>query len=446
MCEKTNGEYMGICDMLRSYAQDENTRLHMPGHGGVGIMDLSYEYDVTENARTDNLYDPSDGGYVDSTLRMIEQTYGSTASIISAHGATAAIQSSVYCCRVLKGKRFFVHRKCHASVINALTMCDCEMTYFTDITHLDFMLDHPCDATVILTSPDYYGDIEPVSKYSDLCKKYGAYLIVDNSHGAHLLWCKDNMHPLTLGADFCIDSMHKTTPTLTGGALLHSVKCKRDLMLKGVRLFASTSPSYLIAASVEKSVQLMNDKGKELLLRLESEISDIEDPLKSIGFCRYKSELYDPCRLTVESQCHNGKYYDMTKVCDYLAENGVVAEFASKDKCVFIVPVFTKRSDLQKLLTVLESFTKKYKPDCDNKFCNVFPIPKRSIGIRRALLSRSEKMPLDIAIGKVSAEIKYVYPPGIPIVLPGDVIDEKTALILAENKITDIEVVSDEEG
>ena len=446
MCEKTNGEYMGICDMLRSYAQGAKARFHMPGHGGVGVMDLSYEYDVTENSKTDNLYDPSDDGYVDSTLRMIERTYGSYASIISAHGATAAIQSSVYCCRVLKGKRFFVHRKCHASVINALALCDCEISYFTDVFHLEGMLDCVCDATVILTSPDYYGDIEPVSKYSELCKKHGMYLIVDNSHGAHLLWCRDNMHPLVLGADFCIDSMHKTTPALTGGALLHSMRCERELMLKGVRLFASTSPSYLIAASVEKSVQLMNDRGKELLSVLQAELSELSEKLEGIGFCRYKGELYDVCRFTLASQSHNGKYYDMTKVCDYLAQNGVVAEFASKDKCVFIVPVFTKKSDLQRLFDLLTSFTKEFRPDRTGKLCDAFPTPRMAMGIKQALLSHNEKIPIISAVGRVSAQINYVYPPGIPIVLPGDIIDRQTVCILAENNITDIEVVSDEKG
>lgn len=448
MFDVSSVEYGGICSMLSLYADGGNVRFHMPGHGGVGTDDISdviCKYDVTENGRTDNLYDPSKGGYVDKTLEMIERTYNSRSSVISAHGATAAVQASIYCCRVIKGDKFYVHRKCHASVINALILCDADISYFVNEYDLRELLLRSPGATVVLTSPDYYGALENVSAYSLICKQYDSLLVVDNSHGAHLLWCGENMHPLKLGADMCIDSMHKTTPALTGGALLHSTCCDRGLMLKGIRLFTSTSPSYIIAASVEKSVLLMRSCGADLLRKTDLTIKQFCVEAEKLGFCRYTGELYDPCRLTLASRRINGRFYDMLRLCEYLTSIGIVPEFASKDRCVFIVPVFTQSEAFDALLEGLRNFVAVSQPELLSAECVCFPCAERAMMPKSALFSASESVPVEKATGRISAGIKYVYPPGIPIVLPGDMIDERVASVLSENNINDIEVVINEE-
>ncbi len=434
----------GVVSLVSSYAAQEPVRFHMPGHGGVGYNSLTeqyFKYDITENGKTDNLYSPMKDGFVECTLKKIESSYNSPNSILSAHGATSCVQAAIYCCTILKGRKFFLHRKCHVSVINALALCGADAVYFEDIDDLKCRLSQEPNSTIVLTSPDYYGQMLDIREFSKLCHKFSSYLIVDNSHGAHLPWC-GNLHPILLGTDFSIDSLHKTTPSLTGSAILHSSVASREFMLEAIKLFVSTSPSYLIAASADGAVDFMNTFGKERIEKLIKAINDFAVHAAKYGIIRETYDIYDPCRITLASADIKGKQYDMTELCAFLESKNIVPEFASKEKCVLIPSVFVSDNDFSALLECIKEFVTNAKL-YDTVPFSQYPVAKRAISIRRAVFSHKINTKAVLCEGKISACTKYVYPPGIPIITPGDIIDKEIISALLKVGITDVDIVDE---
>ncbi len=435
--------------MVSAYTNDSYVRFHMPGHGGKsGLYDLSdlFGCDITENSETDNLYDPSSGGPVEKTLKKISDIYGSNTCVVSAHGATAAIRTAVYACTILKGRKFLLDRCVHTSVINSLALCGCDFYYFSSFGELKTLIENHSGATVIITSPDYYGKMKDVSSYVELCNKNNSFLIVDNSHGSHLRWCNGVVHPISAGAHFCIDSVHKTLPVLTGGAILHSNVCDRGLLLCGMRLFNSTSPSYLIAASVDRAMDYMKKNGKQAVNALINRIGIFEKSISSCGIKRERFELCDPCRITLVSDDINGKFYDMESLSRYLQDNKIIVEFATVDRCVMIPSFFNTDKDFEKLAKAVLDFTKEFEPTAVLSPIREYPICKRAVRLFDAFFAKKISLEVKIAKGAVAAETKYIYPPGIPIVTPGDVIDEEVVGILLENNIIEIDVINNEKS
>ncbi len=440
-----DSNFFGIGDMLESYANSSCIRFHMPGHGGIGQGDFLkevYRFDVTENSGTDNLYSPNKGGAVQKTLEKLRNTFGSKASVISAHGATAAIQAAVYCCIYLKGKRFLIHRHAHASVINAMALCGCEFDYFSSYDGLSALLSENKNSTVILTSPNYYGEMKDVKRYSSLCHGNGCLLIVDNSHGSHLLWHGENMHPILNGADFSVDSFHKTLPVLTGGAVLHSAVCDEKLMLNGIKLFASTSPSYLIAASVDSAIDFMNKEGEKHLSKLLENISVFTEKIKNSGVERAQYRICDPYRITLKSSNYtDGFVYNMNELCAFLEKKNIFPEFSDRERCVLIPSVFSTADDFSLLADTIFEFTSSASKIKTDKQNFKYPICKRKMPISDAVFCTKKTLPVAEAENMISGEIKYVYPPGIPIITPGEIISSDIIKILTYNNIHEIDVI-----
>lgn len=440
-----DSDFFGIGNMLEYYADSSCIRFHMPGHGGKGysgFLKEVYRYDVTENSGTDNLYTPNKGGAVEKTLEKLRNTFGSKASVISAHGATAAIQSAVYSCIHFKGKRFLIDRYSHASVINAMALCGCEFEYFSSYDALSDLLNKNKNSTVILTSPNYYGKMEDIKRYSLLCHYNGCLLIVDNSHGAHLIWHCENSHPISNGADFSIDSFHKTLPVLTGGAVLHSNVCDEKLMLDGIKLFSSTSPSYLIAASVDTALDFMNSYGEEYLSKLRENIYVFTEKIKNSGVERKKYGIFDPYRITLTSSDRDsGLAFDMNELCTFLENRNIFPEFSDAESCVLIPSVFSTGDDFSALADAVLEFTASASKTKISKMVMKYPICERKMPISDAVFRNRITLSVKDAENMVSGEIKYVYPPGIPIITPGEIISGDIVRILTENNIHEIDVI-----
>ena len=430
------------------YSDSSCTRFHMPGHGGIGddnFLKNVFKYDVTENSGTDNLYSPERGGFVENTLKKLKNTYGTVSSVISAHGATAAIQSAVYSCIRLKGKRFFIDRRAHASVLNVMALADCTFDYFSSFEDLDEKLTKNGGASVLLTSPDYYGRMSDVKRYAQLCKERGCLLIVDNSHGSHLLWHDKMLHPISQGADFSVDSFHKTLPVLTGGAVLHSNVSEEKMLLEGIKLFASTSPSYLIAASVDMALDLMNRDGEKLMSELYEKISFFEKKIDGSGIKKEDFALCDPYRITLTSDFENGCAYNMDDFRLFIESKNIFPEFSDGSSCVLIPSVFNTKTDFERLANAVIEFVSGHERSYLSKKRIDYPICKRRLSASQAVFADKKTVSVAKSSGMVSGEIKYIYPPGIPIIAPGEIISDDIIKILTENNIHEIDVIRDEE-
>ncbi len=432
-----------IQNILTSYSKKNTVRFHMPGHNGKAFgtyLDSILPYDVTETKFTDDLYAPEPNGAVDMLLSKLSGFYDTTATVISAGGATLCLQSAIYCAKQKWGTPFLVDCRCHKSVFNALCLADADVVFFdpnTDISEL--FKSGPF--TVIVTSPDYYGKITDIKKLTELCKKNNSHIIVDNSHGSHLYYYLDGaMHPLRSGADIVIDSIHKTMPAVTGAALLHS-KCDigRNELLNGIRLFGSTSPSYIISASADICCDHMMSKGRKSLSILLSRIDQFENSLSGTPFFRKHFSNYDPFRITLCSH----ENINMYEVQSYLHKCNTVPEFSDGEHLVLIPSLFSSDSDFDTLLSALKSFGKGSRAPIKHIDLSVPPVFKPVIKPSKTLFAKKSVIDISECINKIAGELKYIYPPGIPYIIPGVILDSTHRDILRSLGIKEITVIEE---
>ena len=252
-----------IIDFLEKYSKNNPARFNMPAHKG---KISGYENDITEIVDADNLYDAN--GIIDESEKNLSSLFNTNFSVYSTEGSSLSIRTMLALIKKIaceRGEKQLVlaTRNAHSSFLYGVALLDIDIEWLIEektcffTTNIDEIsveeklksMDKMPTA-LFLTSPDYLGNIAPIDKIAKVCKKYGVLLAVDNAHGAYLNFLPNNIHPISLGADMCCDSAHKTLPTLTGGAYLHISKTfnyftKQDVK-NAMKMFASTSPSYLI--------------------------------------------------------------------------------------------------------------------------------------------------------------------------------------------------------
>ena len=249
-----------IYDFLKGYAASGTVRCHMPGHKGR-LPALGSELDITEISGADSLFEAS--GIIRESERGMSSLYGTADTFYSAGGSTLCIQAMLAAMKQ-EGRTVVAARNVHRAFLNAAALLGLDVKWvMPDYTDgilsgtlspgdIERALADTSNACVYLTSPDYTGRMADIRAVSAICRRYGAPLLADNAHGAHLRFMPTDCHPITLGADMCCDSAHKTLPALTGAAMLHtSSERYAGVLRQCMSLFASTSPSYPIMASLD---------------------------------------------------------------------------------------------------------------------------------------------------------------------------------------------------
>lgn len=413
----------GIIELISEYADKTEVRFHMPGHKGMAtgcFLDPVYPYDVTELPVTDDLYALPRGGAFDKLCGRLSETFYSDFTLISAAGATLGIQTALLCAVRCGAGRFLFDRKSHISAIRAAALCGIDPDYseFDDASSASY------DA-VFVTSPDYYGRMRDIVAIK---KNYpGALIIVDNSHGSHLaFYGGGELHPNRLGADIVIDSVHKTLPALTGAALIHfnNGKITRGDALFSLRTFASTSPSFLIAASVEAMLDYMNANPNGMAL-LAERINNFGGSISSSPFYFSSSAPRDPFRICLSSGDENSVLFDADLLCDYLSSKHIVCEFSDRESVVLIPSVMNGDEDFAIAAAAINEYAASHKPEKTPRESGTYPKIVKAKELRQALLSAGEELTINDCSGRVAACPVYAYPPGIAAVPPGAVLTQE---------------------
>lgn len=434
---------------LEEYIGKGMSRLHMPGHKGSPLAPFGklLAYDVTEIEGTDNLYQAE--GIIRQTEERFARLYGSRASLLSAGGSTLCIQAMLTLI-AKEGGKVIAGRNIHAAAVNAMGLLGLEPVWIyprkeegepligrilpQDVE--EALSRHPDALGVYITSPDYFGVISDISGISCVCRRFGVPLLVDNAHGAHLKFLKSPapLHPLEMGADLCCDSLHKTLPVITGGALLQIAG--EDFLSRAkeaMSLFGSTSPSYLIMLSAAACLEELEDS---LPARMEETVHQVEG-LKQLA--REKGFLLpdfpcDPMRLTLclSPGGISGKAFDI-----HLKNHDIQAEFVSDSGCVLLFSPYNSSQDFSRVRQAILSVPLRRQAPVS------YPIlpPSRRLSLREAILSEKEELPTGQAAGRISAQIKTPCPPGIPLIMPGEEITPEAIPLLLQYGIQTINVV-----
>ncbi|MBQ8740929.1 MAG: aminotransferase class V-fold PLP-dependent enzyme [Clostridia bacterium] len=426
-----------IVDFVKKYADSDSLRLHMPGHKGNAFLGCE-KFDITEIGGADVLY--SADGIIAESQQNATKLFGTKATLYSTEGSSLCIRAMLYLVKSYArqfGKKPIIAagRNAHKTFVTAASLLNLDVDWLLPnntqtviscvitANYLDNYLQTAREkpVAVYITSPDYLGNITDIKALSAICRKHGVLLLVDNAHGAYLKFLPTDSHPITLGADMCCDSAHKTLPVLTGGAYLHIGKDAPDFFAqnaqKALGLFASTSPSYLILQSLDMVNRYISDGFADRLAEFIFEVNKLKADLVKMGYQLCGDESL---KLTILSKPYGYTGYELS---DILLKNNIVCEFSDPDYVVLMLTFETNMSGLERLKKALSKIAQK-TPIAD--FPPVPTLKKVKMSLGEVLYAPRITKKAEDCLGKISASTDAACPPAIPIVLPGEVIDEDT--------------------
>lgn len=431
-----------IADFIDSYISSSPARFHMPGHKGEGDIE---RYDITEIEGADVLY--SADGIINESESNASSLFGSSHTFYSAEGSTLAIKAMLMLATRGKKGKILAARNVHKAFVYGCAMLDLSVDwlYGKDTSHIcscpvtkeDVANALKSDdySAVYITSPDYLGNIADIKGISEVCKKAGVPLLVDNAHGAYLKFLSPSLHPMDLGAAMCTDSAHKTLPVLTGGAYLHISKDYPEFC-KGARnalsIFASTSPSYLILRSLDKCNAYLEGHFKIALAQTVETVRKAKAELLSIGIPTENSE-----HLKIVINCkrigYSGEWVSAKLRCC-----GIECEFCDKDYLVLMISPNNSENDILRLLKAFKTI--KVLQAVNERPIAIFA-PKKALSIREALFADSEEIKTADSVGRICASPNVSCPPAVPIAICGEMIGEREAALFKEYGIDKVFVV-----
>lgn len=437
---------------LDEYIRQDYARLHMPGHKGASISPFGelMAYDVTEVEGTDSLFE--DDGPLKELEEIFTRVYDTKGTVMSAGGSTLCIQAMLRMVAKKEG-RILAGRNIHAAAVNAMALLGLEPVWVypnrkqeerligeispdeirsvLEKEKQEGTLDSLC--AVYVTSPDYFGVMSDIRSIAQIAHEYGLPLLVDNAHGAHLHFLKEEYHPMQLGADLCCDSLHKTMPALTGAALLHTSDAKYCPQMKGaMTVFGSTSPNYLIMLSMDSTAAFLMQDGAERIQQTVTRCEELRQKAREKGFVL--PQHCDPMRLTLPLA---GTGWDAQNFRKLLRKHKIMEEYLSDSGCVLLFSPFNREEDFKRTEALLDEVLIQKQP------FTAFPIvpSEKVMSLREAFLSPKESVPVEKAEGRIAAQVKITCPPGIPLVMPGERLHKEIIKILKNSGIFVIDVV-----
>ena len=432
-----------IYDFLITYEKADPVRLHMPGHKGMPFLDCE-KWDITEVKGADALYEAE--GIIAQSEENAALLFGTEKTFFVTEGSSQAIRAMVHLAAQGKEKPWFLAaRNAHKAFLYALALCDAQVQWLWP-EHTDSLCACPVTAAdvekalrqaetlpaaVYVTSPDYLGNELPIKEIAEVCHKYGTLLLVDNAHGAYLRYLPEDRHPITLGADLCCDSAHKTLPVLTGGAYLHISKTAPKAFAKQGRqalaLFGSTSPSYLILASLDLCNRYLAENIKDDLRELLPRVAKAKEALTQKGWDVLVGE---PMKITI--RCHG------TEVAEHLRKENIECEFADQDFVVLMPSAQTTEDDLFRLIEAMGEGN-----DVKNTGMPALSQPEKVLSPRQAMFAPWEWVETESCEGRIAAAPTVGCPPAVPIVVSGERIDKNAAAMLAYYGFDRVAVVAE---
>lgn len=397
----------------------------MPGHKGKGKLGCE-KYDITEVSGADSLFEAD--GIIAESEKNLKSIFDTRASFYSTEGSSLCIRAMVYMAKMfsLGKKKILAGRNAHKSFLYATAFCDVDVDWIYGES-LYSCIFKPIELekalctgeyfAVYVTSPDYLGNMCDIKGLSEVCKKYSVILMVDNAHGAYLnfLGC----HPMQNGADMCCDSAHKTLPCLTGSAYLHVSKMAKypfeQIAKRALSLFASTSPSYLIMASMDLANKTMSDNFCDRVEHVAENVAILRKKIQKVGLETKSDEKF---KITVEPKSFG---YLGNELAEEMSKQKIECEFCDRDNLVLMFSTNTDESDFKRVTEFFENLSRKERiAEQPPKVCPL----QRKMSVRRAMFSQSESVNTKDAIGRVLASPCVSCPPAIPIAVCGEVIDE----------------------
>lgn len=429
-----------LYDALVSFLHTAPLRMHMPGHKGIGegLFSQIAPLDFTEIEPTGNLY--TGEGPITEAEALCAQYAGAKSALFFTCGSTQGIYTML-AEAVGMGGELILERGCHKSVYHAMALLDITPHYIyapsipgTPLSGpvppelvQDALCRYPNSKAVFLTSPTYYGVVTDLAPIADICHQSHTYLLVDQAHGAHFSSVGIPSAP-EQGADLSVVSTHKTWPALGSSSVLYvgSDTFDRLHLKKTAALFGTTSPSYPILASIDYARDKLEGSDGELyrhcaalVAALRRKINE-ETPFHAL-IPSYALTL-DPCRLTIDTLSGGLPGHRADQL---LQGKNIYIEMSDEQYIILILTCRDGKAEVSRLWDGILSLLPHCRPKSAPDILSAPPKPIIRCSIRAARFGNQTLIPLKAAAGSIAADIIAPYPPGIPILAPGEEISQK---------------------
>ena len=445
---------MPLVEAMLKYKEENIYPFHTPGHkGGRGMESLlrnelgeSVKVDVSLMSELDDIHEPET--YIKEAQDLAAQTYGSDACFWAVNGTSQAIHAMLMTA-LRPGEKVLLPRNAHRSVAGGLILGGIEATFmqpdYCEAFGINFQV-QPQDVeaalekdasikAVLLTSPNYYGVAADVEAIAKICHARNVVLLVDEAHGPHLGFSE--LLPksaLQCGADACAQSTHKILGAMTQCSMLHvqgqrlSVERAADVM----SVLTTTSPNYLLMASLDAARAQLQVRGKEMA----------EAAVRVANKLREVCNKYAGLKLLTEADC-GGLKLDTTKVTvnfaewgytgieagDLFRKEGIAVELVDAQNVLFLVTYADVTEDYQEALAKIDAVLKNMEANKRDRAmapeAQDVPSTTMAMPLREVFYGEKEALLLEESVGKICGEQVSFYPPGIPVLLPGEVITKE---------------------
>lgn len=443
-----------LYDGLLKYIRENNVSFHMPGHkNGRGILKINERpdfkdnlllIDQTEVPGLDNLHLPE--GIIQEAQEYAARAFRSDYSYFLVNGTTSGVYSMILGV-TNHGDKIIVPRNSHRSVAGALIIGGLWPVYYEPDVDLEkgiavsvslkkieqAILENPDAKAVLVTNPTFYGTCSDIEAIAELVHKHNMVFLVDEAHGAHLPFNKRlPINAMDAGADISAQSAHKTLSSFTQSSMLHVRKGRVDIekIEFMLRLTQTTSPSYILMASLDMARYQMEEHGEELLNNLLDMVDDFRDKVNTIPYIycfgreiigQYSVADFDPTKVTI-----NFKNFGIpgTRIADILRKQyKIQVELSDLYNILAIGTIADEREDYERLYDAIYDISVKYGSEREVKDIPAITwrMPYQALSPREAVYEPMEMVDFKNSEGRICAEIIAPYPPGIPVILPGEI-------------------------
>lgn len=453
-------------EKLTEYQNSDYYAFHMPGHKGLNSEN---KIDITEISGFDNLHEPAEVLLLEQ--ERIARIYNADKSYILVGGSTLGNLACIYS-QLSDGAEILIDRNCHKSVYHAAEVRRCRVSYINQFNMNSIKEgcnNHPKAKMLVITSPTYEGKVADIKAIADIVHKNGMLLLVDCAHGAHLGFNMDfPENPVRLGADMVVMSLHKTLPAMTMTAVLHTKGDRvNDIRMKrALDIFETSSPSYMLMNSVSECMSFIENEGKSAFEIYSEKLDEFYEKAKVLKHLRIEKldkSKFDKGKIIIQTadtslsgpvlmEIFREKYHLNMEMCglDYVLAMTSVKE---------TLPEY-KNAGLTRLIDALIEID----GECENSDLSEngqekdrSDILKEKLPEKRLEIWEAKAMDCEIVwasetddfiTGRVAYDMVACYPPGSPIVVPGEIVDKETFTRIKESINAGLEVngVTYEEG
>lgn len=468
-----------LYDKLKKLEYSGIYGFHMPGHKRNGLLTgvkLPYEIDITEIDGFDDLHHAE--GLLRDAQKRAAMAYHADETHYLINGSTVGLLSAVLGC-TQRGNSILMARNCHKSVYNAVFLNQLRPVYIypellssgreaeADLNGPvtaeqigEALQKNPDIAAVVITSPTYDGIISDVHAIADCVHRWNIPLILDEAHGAHFGF--HSYFPKNgneMGADVVIHSLHKTLPSLTQTALLHMNGniADRERIRMYLGILQSSSPSYVLMASMDECIRLIEEKREEIFNRYVDMLQSTREQLKSMEHLRlWECPVYDRSKLLISTDGsllgnEETKKYIGKQLYDDLREKYLLQlEMAAPNYAIAMTAPGDTDIGMRRLIAALNEIDGKLAKNDRNESYNSFVSWKKltscmneqiySNGEIYKFTNKVKKVVIQESAGYISNEYAYIYPPGIPLIVPGERISEGTVRQIIQYQQTGFDI------